>query len=147
VEYIQAPRHLISIIASTNVGAGFDVMQGDPAEAGRWIPYYLNTTKETLERNIAIVLKERGFSVSLTPKFIKLLEEGKKLHVDNFLTMPPDTRILADSIKCATNEMDIGNTLMDVGLVWVGRTIEGRCSPEQHERLRKLVERHFPLKH
>jgi hypothetical protein len=46
----------------------------------------------------------------------------------------------------ATNEMDIGNTLLDAALVWVGRTIEGKRSPEQLEQLRKLIERHFPIK-
>jgi len=145
-EIIRAPRHLITIIASTNVGAGFDVQAGDPAEAGRWLIYYLQSTEERVKHIIAIVLKERGFSVSLTPKFVRLLQEGKRLKADNFLTLEPDIRILCDSIKMASNEMDIGNTLMDAALVWVGRTIEGKCSQEQLDQLRKLVERHFPIK-
>jgi hypothetical protein len=145
-EVIRAPRHLISIIASTNVGAGFDVQAGDPAEAGRWLQYDLQTTEESVKRIIHHVLKEFGMSVSLAPKFVKLLNEGKKLKADNFLTLEPDVRILCDGIKMAANEMDIGNTLFDAALVWVGRTIEGHRSPEQLEQLRKLIGRHFPLK-
>lgn len=144
-EVVFAPRHMISIIASTNVGAGFDVQAGDPAEAGRWLQYDLQTTEESVKRIIAIVLKDHGFSVSLTPKFVKLLQEGKKLKADNYLMLEPDVRILCDGIKMAANEMDIGNTLMDSALVWVGRTIDGHRSPEQYEQLRNLISRHFPI--
>jgi hypothetical protein len=145
-ETIFAPRHLISIIASTNIGAGFDVQAGDPAEAGRWLQYDLQTTEESVKRIIATVLKDCGMSVSLTPKFVKLLQEGKKLKADNFLMLEPDVRILCDGIKMAANEMDIGNTLLDASLVWVGRTIQGHRSPEQLDQLRKLIARHFPLR-
>lgn len=145
-ETIFAPRHMISIIASTNIGAGFDVQAGDPAEAGRWLQYDLQTTEESVKRIIATVLKEYSFSVSLTPKFVKLLNEGKKLKADNFLMLEPDVRILCDGIKMAENEMDIGNTLLDAALVWVGRNIQGHRSPEQLDQLRKLIARHFPIR-
>jgi hypothetical protein len=145
-EVILAPRHLISIIASTNVGAGFDVQAGDPAEAGRWLQYDLQSTPESVKRIVSTVLKDCGMSISLTPKFVKLLEEGKKLKADNFLMLEPDVRILCDGIKMASNEMDIGNTLMDAAIVWVGRTIDGKRSPEQFEQLQKLISRHFPVK-
>lgn len=145
-ETIMAPRHLLSIIASTNVGAGFDVQAGDPAEAGRWLQFDLQTTEESVKRIISIVLGAYGMSLSLTPKFVKLLEEGKKLKADNFLALEPDVRILCDGIKMAANEMDIGNTLLDAALVWVGRTIEGKRSPEQFDQLYKLISRHFPIK-
>lgn len=145
-ETIKAPRHMISIIASTNIGGGFDVQAGDPAEAGRWLQFDLQTSAESVKRIIATVLKEYGMSVSLTPKFVKLLEDGKKLKADNFLMLEPDVRILCDGIKMATSEMDIGNTLLDAALVWVGRTIEGKRSPEQYEQLRNLISRYFPLK-
>jgi hypothetical protein len=144
-ETIFAPRHMISIIASTNVGAGFDVQAGDPAEAGRWLQYDLQTTDESVKRIIATVLKDNSMSVSLTPKFVRLLQEGKKLKADNFLMLEPDVRILCDGIKMARNEMDIGNTLLDAALVWVGRTIQGHRSPEQLDQLRKLIARHFPI--
>jgi hypothetical protein len=145
-ETIFAPRHMISIIASTNIGAGFDVQAGDPAEAGRWLQYDLQTTEESVKRIISTVLKDCGMSVSLTPKFVKLLQEGKKLKADNFLMLEPDVRILCDGIKMAKNEMDIGNTLLDAALVWVGRTIQGHRSPEQLDQLRKLIARHFPIR-
>lgn len=145
-ETIFAPCHMISIIASTNIGGGFDVQVGDPAEAGRWLQYDLQTTEESVKRIIATVLKEHGFSVSLTPKFVKLLNEGKKLKADNFLMLEPDVRILCDGIKMAENEMDIGNTLLDAALVWVGRNIRGHRSPEQLDQLRKLISRNFPIR-
>jgi hypothetical protein len=145
-EVIFAPKHMIAIIASTNVGAGFDVQAGDPAEAGRWMQFDMQTTEESVKRIVSIVLKDCDMSVSLTPKFVKLLQEGKKLKADNFLMLEPDVRILCDGIKMAKNEMDIGNTLFDAALVWVGRTIEGHRSPEQLEQLRNLISRHFPLR-
>jgi hypothetical protein len=145
-EVIMAPCHMISIIASTNVGGGFDVQAGDPAEAGRWLQYDLQTTSESVKRIVSTVLKDNGMSISLTPKFVKLLEEGKKLKADNFLMLEPDVRILCDGIKLAENEMDIGNALFDSAKVWVGRTIDGKRSPEQLDQLRNLVKRHFPLK-
>jgi hypothetical protein len=145
-EIIKAPCHMLSIVASTNVGAGFDVQAGDPAEAGRWLQFDLQTTEESVKRIISKKLKEHGFSESLTPKFVKLLEEGKKLKADNFLMLEPDVRILCDGIRMADNEMDIGNTLLDAAIVWSGRTIDGKRSPEQLDQLYKLVARHFPLK-
>jgi hypothetical protein len=98
---------MISIIASTNVGAGFDVQQGDPAEAGRWLQYDMETTEDSVKRIIGSVLKEYGMSVSLTSKFVKVLHEAKKLKVDNFLELDPDIRIFCDGIKMARNEMDV----------------------------------------
>jgi hypothetical protein len=145
-EVIMAPRHMISIIASTNVGGGFDVQAGDPAEAGRWLQFDLQTTSESVKRIVSTVLHDNGFSVSLTPKFVKLLQEGKKLKADNFLMLEPDVRILCDGIKLAENEMDIGNALFDAAKVWVGRTIDGKRSPEQLDQLRELIKRHFPIK-
>ncbi len=146
VETIKAPTHMLSIISSTNIGGAFDVQAGDPAEAGRWLQYDLQTTAENVKRIVGTVLKERGFSISLTPKFVKMLEEGKKLKADNFLMLEPDVRILCDGIKLAENEMDIGNAMFDAARVWVGRTIEGKRSPEQSEQLRNLITRHFPIK-
>lgn len=145
-ETILAPCHMLSIIGSTNVGPAFDVQAGDPAEAGRWLQYDLNTTEESVKRIVAIVLKAYGMSVSLTPKFVKLLQEGKKLKADNFLALEPDLRILCDGIKLADNEMDIGNTLLHAGRIWVGRNLEGKREEEGLEQLYKLVARWFPIK-
>jgi hypothetical protein len=146
VETLMAPRHMLSIVGSTNVGAGFDVQSGDPAEAGRWLQFDLQTTEESVKRIVANVLKDFGFSISLTPKFVKLLNEGKKLKADNFLMLEPDVRILCDGIKLATNEMDIGNALFDAALVWVGRNLHGHREQEQLDQLRNLIARHFPIK-
>jgi hypothetical protein len=145
-ETLLAPCHLLSILGSTNVGPAFDVQAGDPAEAGRWLPYDLETTPESVKRIIATVLKDYSMSIGLTPKFVKLLEEGTKLKADHFLALEPDTRILCDGIKLAANEMDIGQALLHAALVWVGHDLNGNREPEQLDQLQKLVARHFPVK-
>jgi hypothetical protein len=144
-EVIKAPCHLISIIASTNAGAGYDIQAADPAEADRWLEFDMESTEESVKHIVGIVLKEAGMDARLTPKFVKLLQDGIRLRVDNLLEHEPNVRILCDGIKLAKNEMDLGNTLMDVALVWVGRSIEGKRIPEQLDQLRNLINTHFPI--
>jgi hypothetical protein len=146
-EVIRAPRSNLTIIATSNIGAAFDVQSGDPAEASRWLPYDVESTPENAKYILEVVVTEKGWGsverAAVVAQLLKVLTNGQKLKKDHFLSLAPDVRILADAIKMSNHPGEVGRCLMHAGLQWVGHTIEGGRSPEQLKKFENLVKGEF----
>lgn len=140
-EVIEAPCRNIAIVATTNVGAQFNVDMGCPAERDRFIAVHVKVEETKLRAVLSSIAAARGFCPSLVDKLVTFWKGACALKADNFLELAPSTRILAESLEYTPTDADIRKTVETLGMhTWVGTTIDGDPEPEQIKRLSALLD-------
>lgn len=136
MEMIEAPEALISIIATTNVGAGYDVEDDDPAEASRWHKvHYAPGDGKTL----AIVAAEcaaLGLNNSVPSKLGEVLKNLRKLRLDGEVRILPSTRELVRAVHISSTVAEVKSSLIEMSHAWVGLDTSGEPNAEQMKAVR-----------
>ena len=116
MEMVEAPETNLSIIATTNIGPGYDVEEGDPAEGSRWhrVNYSAGPAKLTA------VLKEEcaaiGFNKRIVAKLISFRTNVAKLRKDGEAKR---------ALHISDDEADVPTTLKAMAHTWVGLDTDG----------------------
>jgi len=135
-EELLAPCHLLSIVATTNVGAQYNVDMGCPAERDRFIPRHVDVDEAKIRAVCSAVAKSKGFSTAVVDRIITFYRQCKVLKQDGFVELCPSTRILSQALQFANVETAVKTELHSIGLhIWAGLTIEGAPEPEQVKRI------------
>lgn len=146
-EELLAPVENLAIVATTNVGARFDVNSGCPAEKERFAVIHVEVEETKLRAVLDSAAKAKGFSPALVDKLINFWKECRVLAIDNFIEVCPTTRILSEAVLYAHDENDVPVTLSMLGLnIWVAETIEGLPESEQIKKVDAAIKKHFPVK-
>ena len=125
MEMVEAPETNLSIIATTNIGPGYDVEEGDPAEGSRWhrVNYSAGPAKLTA------VLKEEcaaiGFNKRIVAKLISFRTNVAKLRKDGEAKLVPCLRELIRALHISDDEADVPATLKAMAHTWVGLDTDG----------------------
>lgn len=140
-EVLEAPCHNLAIVATTNVGAQFNVDMGCPAERDRFIAVHVKVEETKLRAVLSAIASARGFCPSIVDKLVTFWKGACALKADNFLELAPSTRILAESLEYTPTDAALRNTVETLGThTWVGTTIDGDPEPEQLKRLTALLD-------
>lgn len=146
-EVIEAPCRNLAIVATTNVGAQYDVDLGCPAERDRFIPVHVENTEAKIRAVLSSVAKARAFQPDVVDRSLAFWRTAKVLKQDGFIDLLPTTRILSEAMQYAHDESDVRRMLEVLGLhVWVATTIDGQPEPEQIKRVRNALDTAFPRK-
>jgi hypothetical protein len=140
-EVLEAPCRNLAIVATTNVGAQFNVDMGCPAERDRFIAVHVKVEESKIRAVLSGIAAARGFSSSIVDKLVTFWKGACALKADNFLELAPSTRLLAESLEYTATEADLRKTVETLGThTWVGTTIDGDPEPEQIKRLTALLD-------
>ena len=145
MEMIEAPEALLSIIATTNVGSGYDVEDDDPAESSRWhkIHYAPGDTK-TLEILTAecATLKLTG---NLPQVLVQVVKNLRKLRTDGEVRLLPSTRELVRAVHIANNAAEVKSALLEMAHAWVGLDTNGEPNAEQSKAVKAGINAAFTV--
>jgi hypothetical protein len=144
-EELLAPAENLAIVATTNVGARFNVNPGDDAEKERFIIIHVEVDEPKLRSVVGAAVAAKKFSPAVTNQVIEFWKECRVLAADNFIEICPSTRILTQGVLFAYNEADVPKSLALVGMnIWVAETLEGLPEQEQVKKVTAALNRHFP---
>jgi predicted ATPase len=138
-EMIYAPCHLLSVVATTNVGLEFDVEEGCAAAKERFVVAYVETDEELFKSVVRDALKERGFDARLAARFLKLYRALGNAKNDHTLNGALTLRTVVRAIENALYPEDLGHTLYEIGQIWVESTESGAPLAEQLEVLETAI--------
>ncbi len=138
-EVIYAPCQFVSIVGTTNVGIEFDVEEGCAAAKERFVSVYVEIDDMTFGGVIDRALKERGFSVEVTPRFVKLRRSLDNAKKDRTLNGSLTLRTAVRAIENALYPKDLGNTLFEIGQIWIEPAEDGAPLNEQVEVLKTAI--------
>jgi hypothetical protein len=130
-EMIYTPCHLLSIVATSNVGVEFDVEEGCAASRERFVVAYVETDERLFKEVVRAALRERGFDPKLSVKFLKLHRALGNAKSDHTLNGALTLRTVVRAIENAFYPDDLGHTLFEIGQIWVEATETGAPLEEQ----------------
>ena len=140
-EVLEAPCRNIAIVATTNVGAQFNVDMGCPAERDRFIAVHVKVEESKIRAVLGSIASARGFCPSIVDKLVTFWKGACALKADNFLELAPSTRILAEALEYTPTDAALRATLSTLGMhTWVGTTIDGEPEMEQIKRLNAMLD-------
>jgi hypothetical protein len=140
-EVLEAPCRNIAFVATTNVGAQFNVDMGCPAERDRFIAVHVKVEESKIRAVLGSIASARGFCPSIVDKVVNFWKGACALKADNFLELAPSTRILAEALEYTPTDAALRNTISTLGMhTWVGTTIDGEPEMEQIKRLNALMD-------
>jgi hypothetical protein len=143
-EIIEAPCQNLAIVATTNVGAEFNVDPGCPAERERFIPIHVEVDEAKIRAVCGAIATAKGYSSSVVDRTLAFYRECNVLKTDGFIELCPSTRILSEAIQYADSEANVKSMLRSLGLhIWVGTTIEGKPEEEQVKRVTTALDKAF----
>jgi hypothetical protein len=143
-EVLEAPCGNLAIVATTNVGAQYNVDPGCPAERERFIPIHVDVDEVKMRAVCASIATAKGFSPTVVDKLIAFYRECKVLKIDGFIDMCPSTRILSEAVEYADSEADVKTKVKSLGLhIWVGMTIDGKPEAEQVTKVNDALNKAF----
>ena len=143
-EVIEAPVRNLAIVATTNVGAQFNVDLGCTAERERFKAVHVDVDEAKLRSVCSAVASAKGFSPAAVDRIIAFYRQCKILKQDGFVEHCPSTRLLSEAIEFADSETNIKSSIRDIGIdIWSGLTIEGKPETEQIKRIDAALNKAF----
>lgn len=141
-ETLVVDASLIAIVATTNIGAQFDMDAMDPAIKSRFRMIYMDGP-DSITRAIPKAIAARGWPDSAAQRLLRLHGQTEKSARSGVLKMALDLRALRRAIAMATTEGELRSTLWGERLQCVGLDAEGRPIAEQEEHYGKILEKAF----
>jgi len=143
-EVIEAPVRNLAIVATTNVGAQFNVDLGCPAERERFVSVHVDVDIAKLRSVCAAIATAKGFSNAVVEKCVKFYQHCNVLKKDGFVELCPSIRLLSEAIEFADSEANVKTSVRDIGInVWAGMGIEGKPEVEQIKRIDDALNKAF----
>jgi hypothetical protein len=139
-EELLAPVANLAIVATTNVGAQYDVDEGDPATKRRFVHVHVKVDNAKVGAIVDGYVKARSFSSSVTDSITAFWMQCKVLVADGFLGTMPNISTFCEAVQFATDEADVPTELYRLGMnLWVANTLEGEPEPEQVKKVTGIM--------
>lgn len=147
-EVLYAPCHLLAIVATTNVGAAYDVSAGDPAEKRRFAPVHVDVDEAVIRRVLGATFPKahsclRASEGRITDSFVAFWHQCKVLAKSSMIEVAPTVSTFAEAVKhpnsvCAAS---LQRVLLALGLhVWCGEDpISGEPIAEQLSAVKRTL--------
>jgi len=143
-EELLAPVANLAIVATTNVGAQFDIDEGDEATRRRFIHIHVKVDAAKVRTIVDAYVKARSFSLALTNSMVEFWNHTKVLVSDGFLASVPNISTLCEAIQFSSDEAEVPTELHRLGAnLWVANTLDGDPEPEQMKRLHEAFTKSF----
>ena len=140
-EVLYAPVHLLSVVATGNVGLDFPLPEADPAETARWIELEVKCEPDVVRAIVGNAVASRGFRSNLTDNLMTLFQGSRNLRADGKLRFGASTRHLVRILEIAPDDSatEVQATASAVLQQLVDWTAEGVRNPDQLDSLNSLI--------
>ena len=138
-ETITCAAEHLWVVATTNVGAGYDVDGCDEALSDRFRFVRKDTDEATLRAVLEDLCTSKAFKLVMVDRLVRFWELMGQFRAQGTLTRIVDLRQLADAVEMADKETEIKVNLADTMLSWVERDTEGQPVEEQVDAVMKIL--------
>lgn len=150
-ETLYAPCHLLAIVATTNVGAQYDVSAGDPAEKRRFAPVHVDVTETVIRRILKNAFPKatpavRKIESGVTEALVDFWKQCKELTKTAMIEIPPTVSTFVEAITHpqAKDKAAVQKILLALGLhIWCGENLTGEPIAEQVSAVTKCLKAAF----
>lgn len=142
-ELVSAPVENLSVISTTNVGAGFDVEEDDNALKERWAMIYVETTEESLNTILTEVSNGNRKKQDMVKSLINFYTTMKKLKSDNLIECAPSVRTLCRVLEMWSTGESMSSILNKMKLTWISLDLDGKPIKEQAQAVELCVRNIF----
>lgn len=136
-EVIKCSKENLWVVATTNIGAEYDVDEIESALADRFMIIHKGAERSVLKTILEGEIKNRKFKVSSVAKLMEFYDKMVSYKKTENISKIINTRHLTEIIEFAIDEADIPNVVNDQILKWVDRDMEG--TPD-HVQIKLITE-------
>lgn len=136
-EVIKCNKENLWVVATTNIGADYDVEEIESALADRFMIIHKGANRSVLKTILEGEVKNRKFKVSSVAKLMEFYDKLVSYKKTENISKIINTRHLTEIIEFAIDEADIPNVVNDQILKWVDRDMEG--TPD-HVQIKLITE-------
>lgn len=138
-EVIKVKKENLWVMATTNVGADYDIEEIDAAFEDRFMIIHKSPQRTTIKTIVENAAKERKFSTSLVKNLMEFYDKISSYNSIGELSKIINTRHLSEAIELANDEDDIVEVLRDMKLKWIDRDISGEPDATHIELIDKTL--------
>jgi hypothetical protein len=139
-EIIKVKKENLWIVATTNIGAEYDVDEIESALADRFMIIHKGAERSVLKTVLDGEIKKRKLKVTTDAKLMEFYDKMVNFKKTENISKIINTRHLTEIIEFAIDEIDIPNVVKDQILKWVDRDIEGKPDETQLKLIEKTIE-------
>lgn len=145
-EELRVPIKRMTIVATTNIGIGYEANLADRAVLNRFWKIFHEIDHDLVGQ---IVVKEatgKGFSRDCSLQLERFYKNMRKLHADKLCERLPNPRDFMRAIRLASDEKHLPKILARMAQDWCGDDLEGTPNKDQAETIRDAVKDAFSIK-
>lgn len=141
MEVLKAPKDKFWVIATTNIGAGYDVTRMDDALEDRFEYIEHNNELSNIQNILLDVASKNGISASSAIKLLNFYQKMKALYEAEELNKLINLRHLVQIIEDCRDEKNLHDFIVDRLPKWVERDIHGKLLPEQIKIVHRAIDK------
>jgi len=141
MEVLRAPRDKFWCIATTNIGAGYDVTQMDDALEDRFEYVEHNNEFDKIQDVVLDVASKEGLAPTTAIKLLTFYKKMKALYAAEELNKLINLRHLVQILEDCRKDSDLHDYISDRIPKWVERDVHGKMLPEQIKLVEKAIEK------
>jgi len=145
-EELRVPIKRMTIVATTNIGVGYEANLADRAVLNRFWKIFHEIDHDQVGQ---IVVKEatgKGFSRDCSLQLERFYRNMRKLHADKLCERLPNPRDFCRAVRLASDEQHLPKILARMAQDWCGDDLEGTPNKDQAETIREAVKDAFTIK-
>lgn len=124
-ETIKVKQENLWVVATTNIGASYDVEELESALEDRFMIVHKSSKREIVKKAVKANTDAKKYSSDEVTNLMNFFDEIAKYKKQENLSKTINTRHLCEIVQISENEGDIPEIVKDYALKWVGRDIEG----------------------
>ena len=138
-EVIKCKKEHLWVVATTNVGADYDVDGIDSALEDRFMIIHKPGERNEVKTIVEKLIKERKYKPSLVAQLMEFYDKMEGFRKKSALSKLINTRHLAEAIELSIDETDVSAVLVDNHMKWIDRDIHGEPDAAQKDLVFKTI--------
>ncbi len=142
-EVLECPCENFWMIATTNIGAAYNVEEMDEALADRVRTVMMFSEEDKMKEILKKDLCKRKYPASIADKLLRFFKTYEKRREDGAFKKICNLRQLSEAVEFSIDADDIKATLWEGRFAWVEMDIDGVPRAEQEKEVSKILEKIF----
>lgn len=139
-EVIKVKKENLWVVATTNIGSGYDVDDVDLALYDRFMIIHKAPVRSVIKTIIENEIKTKKYKTSLVSKLMEFYDKVEKYKKSSEVAHEVNTRHLTEAIEFSLDENDVGAVLKDMSLKWIDRNLDGEPDEVQNKLIHKTID-------
>lgn len=145
-EELRVPIKRMAIVATTNIGVGYEANLADRAVLNRFWKIFHEIDHDQVGQIVVKEATTKGFSRDCSLQLERFYKNMRKLHADKLCDRLPNPRDFCRAIRLAADERHLPKVLARMAQDWCGDDLEGTPNKDQAETIRDAIKDAFTIK-